>query len=288
MNAFSISLISGVLVFLGVFFTFDYWYDRAWGALKSETDRLTEQYKELFFQKTEKQVLREQFMLSGGLAVLIFFVMWPQLAISIPVSLGVFYGAWKLPRFYLTQILKPSRVAKFSVQMVDALTLMGNGLKSGLNVAQTVQIVVDEMPNPIKQEFGLVMSENRVGKSLEEAFDNLAKRLGSDDVLMFVTSVNILSETGGNIAETFQNITKTIRERLKLQSKITAMTAQAMTSAVIVGCLPFAMAIMLYFTDPETMRPLFTHPAGWGILFLVLVLEAVGFFVIMKMVKIKV
>jgi tight adherence protein B len=288
MNSFTISLFSGVLVFLGVYFTFNYWYDRAWGALKSETDLLTEQYNELFIQMDSVKVFRQQLFISGGISILFFLLMWPNIMFSIPFCLALFYFTWRLPRIYLKFFLKPNRVAQFSVQMVDALTLMGNGLKSGLNVAQTVQIVVDEMPNPIKQEFGLVLSENRVGKSLEEAFDNLAKRLGSDDVLMFVTSVNILSETGGNIAETFQNITKTIRERLKLQSKITAMTAQAMTSAVIVGCLPFAMAIMLYFTDPETMRPLFTHPAGWAILSLVLVLVSVGFFVILKMVKIRV
>ncbi len=288
MNTFAISLISASLVFLGVFFTFDYWYDRVWGSLKGECERLEEVYRDLFINKTKEQILRQQLYLSGGVSLLLFFAMWPEVLISIPASAIAFALVWRVPRFYYLNSVKPARVGQFSVQMVDALTLMSNGLKAGLNVAQTIQIVVDEMPNPIKQEFVLVLSENRVGKSLEDAFDNLAKRLGSEDVLMFVTSVNILSETGGNIAETFQNITKTIRERLKLQSKITAMTAQAMTSAVIVGCLPFAMAIMLYFTDPETMTPLFTTPAGWGILLLVIIFESVGFFVIMKMVKIKV
>jgi tight adherence protein B len=288
MNAFAVSLVSGSLVFIGIFLTFDYWYDRVWGSLKSECESLEAVYRDLFITKTQQQIIRQQVMISSIAALFFFVVMWPQIMISIPVSIGVFALMWKAPRFYFVNIVKPGRVAQFSVQMVDALTLMSNGLKAGLNVAQTIQIVVDEMPNPIKQEFGLVLSENRVGKSLEEAFDNLAKRLGSEDVLMFVTSVNILSETGGNIAETFQNITKTIRERLKLQSKITAMTAQAMTSAVIVGCLPFAMAVMLYFTDPETMTPLFTTPAGWLILLLVLVFEGIGFYVIMKMVKIKV
>ena len=83
--------------------------------------------------------------------------------------------------------------------MVDALSLMSNGLKSGLSVVQALGLVTQEMANPIQQEFSLVLSENKLGVSLEDAFTNLSKRVKSDDVEMFVTSINILKETGGNL-----------------------------------------------------------------------------------------
>ena len=288
MNTIAISFVGGAMMFFAVYLSFDYWYDRIWMRMLSVRDETLAVYKDLFIQKTAEQVLREQVILSSVVSGFFFFVMWPELMISIPVSLAAFYFSFRLPRFYLVNIVRPGRVRKFSVQMVDALTLMANGLNSGLNIPQTLQIVVDEMPNPIKQEFGFVLSENRLGKSLTEAFENLGKRVDSEDVSMFVTSVNILMETGGRLGETFNNIAKTIRERLKLQNKITAMTAQGMTSAVIVGALPWGLGVMLYMVDPVTMRPLFTHPAGWAILAVILMLEAAGFFVILKMVKIRV
>lgn len=288
MGAITVAIIAGVLIFLSIYLGFDYWYERIWGRMLKVRDETHAYYQDLFSTKTPEMVLRQQLSISGGTAGVFFLLMWPHVGIAIPFCAMVFWLTWKLPLLYLKFILRPSRINQFSVQMVDALTLMANGLKSGLNIPQTLQIVVDEMPNPIKQEFGFVLSENRLGKPIEEAFENLGKRITSEDVNMFVTSVNILSETGGNIAETFQNITKTIRERLKLQNKISAMTAQGMTSAVIVGALPWGLGAILYVTDPVQMKPLFTHPIGWGILFLILILESIGFLVILKIVKIRV
>jgi tight adherence protein B len=288
MNALFVAILSGALIFLAIYLGFDYWYEKVWGKMISIRDETYANYQDLFSTKSKDDVLRQQLYISGAIAGLFFVLMWPRVGIAIPFCAVVFWFSWRLPLIFLKHFVRPSRVGKFSVQMVDALTLMANGLKSGLNIPQTLQIVVDEMPDPISQEFGFVLSENRLGKPIEEAFENLGRRISSEDVSMFVTSVNILSETGGNIAETFQNITKTIRERLKLQSKIQAMTAQGMTSAVIVGALPWGLGVILYATDPVQMRPLFFHPVGWVILLMILMLESIGFFVILKIVKIKV
>ena len=112
---------------------------------------------------------------------------------------------------------------------------MGNALKSGLNLPQAMKLCVDEMQGPISQEFKTVLDKNRIGQSIEDGLTELSRRLPSEDVSMFVVSVNILRETGGNMAETFSTITTTIRERLKLKGKIDAMTAQGMTSAFVVS-----------------------------------------------------
>ncbi|RYE85302.1 MAG: hypothetical protein EOO65_00660, partial [Methanosarcinales archaeon] len=153
---------------------------------------------------------------------------------------------------------------------------------------QSIGLVAKEMPNPIKQEFDLVLSQNRMGVSVEEAFNGLAKRVESDDVEMFVTSLVILNETGGNLAETFDTISSTIRERLKLEKKIATMTAMGFYQGMMLLGAPVAIGFYLYTTDPEMMMPLFTTNIGWGIIIVVLILEIVAYFAISKIVKIDV
>jgi tight adherence protein B len=153
---------------------------------------------------------------------------------------------------------------------------------------QALGLVTQEMPNPIQQEFSLILSENKVGVSVEEAFNNFAKRVKSDDVEMFVTSVNILKETGGNLAETFDTIVTTIRERIKVEKKISAMVAQGLYQGMFVMAIPPLLGTILYTSDPALMEPLFTTPIGWLVLLIILSLEVAGFFVIMKVIKIEV
>jgi tight adherence protein B len=289
MGPLLVTIFSGFAFFLSLYLSFDYWYEKVWLKMIAIRDQTVAIGEELFVQKTPEQVLKEHFMVAGVPALLFFVLMFSvSLVMALIVSAMVFWFSWRLPILYLKHVVRPGRIKKFSLQMVDALTLMSNGMKSGLNVPQTLQIVVDEMPDPIRQEFGLVLNENKIGLTLEKAFENLGKRVPSEDVTMFVTSVNILRETGGNIAETFQTIVTTIRERVKLQNKISAMTAQGMTSAVIVGAMPWGLGVMLYMVDPQQMIPLFTTVLGWLILLAILILEAVGFFVIVKMVQIRV
>ena len=194
---------------------------------------------------------------------------------------------WKSPKPVVDWMYR-RRVSKMVFQMVDGLSLMSNGLKSGLSVVQSLGLVAQEMPNPIRQEFGLILSENKLGVSIEDAFLNLSRRVRSDDVEMFVTSVNILKETGGNLAETFDTIVTTIRDRIKVEKKIEAMTAQGLYQGIFVMCIPPILGVVFYQTDPEFMRPLFNTPIGWVIILAIIVLEAIGFFVIMKVIKIDV
>lgn len=289
MNAWLVAISAAGLVFIALFYSFDYWFEKIWvGNMLKTRDEAVKAFEDVFMAKTPEQVQNIQFGVAGGLAFLFLILLRTKIGVAIPVCALVFWYGWRLPLAYVKYWVRPQRVSKFSHQMVDALTLMANGLKSGLNIPQALQIVVAEMPVPIREEFGLVLNENKIGLTLEKAFENMAQRIPSEDVSMFVTSVNILRETGGNVAETFETITKTIRERIKLQNKISAMTAQGMTSAFIVGAMPWGIGIMLYGIDPETMGPVFTTLAGMAILLIITILEVIGFIVIMKMVRIRV
>jgi tight adherence protein B len=279
---------SGILFFLSVYLSFEFWYDKVWGSTLRIRDQTLAVYEDIFVDKTPEKVLNEILLISIPFSLLFSLLLFPHYIMMIIMFFLNFWWTRKILYWYQNSIVRAGRIKLFTTQLLDALILMTNALKSGLNVSQALQIVVDEMPTPISQEFNLVLSENKVGVTLEKAFDNLAKRIPTEDVNMFVTSVNILRETGGNLAETFDTIANTIRERFKLQSKIAAMTAQGMTSAVIMLCMPWGIGGLMYFIDPVMSRPLFTTIPGFLILGVILILEVIGYFVIIKIVNFRV
>jgi tight adherence protein B len=250
-------------------------------------DYIVERLGMMFIDIPPNQILMGLFGISFGFGTIVFLAFLPKLFPGIPFAMIATVVGWKIPKPIVNWMYN-KRVTQFVMQMVDALSLMSNGLKSGLSVVQALGLVTQEMPNPIQQEFNLILSENRVGVSLEDAFTNLSKRIKNDDVEMFVTSINILKETGGNLAETFDTIVATIRERIKVENKISALTAQGFYQGVFVMAIPPILAVVFFQTDPDFMRPLVTTPVGWIIVMGIFLLEVIGFFVIMIIVKIDV
>lgn len=207
--------------------------------------------------------------------------------------LGTIFGlilafvGFKAPRIIIDYLVE-RRIKAYSLQMVDALQLLSNGIRAGLSVPQAIGMIVEEMPAPISQEFNILLQQNRIGVPLEECFENLAKRVPLEDNDMFVSSVNILRETGGNLAETFDTIVEVIRERVRLQQKVDTYTAQGMFQGMTIGAMPYLLGFVYFIQDPNSMTPLFTTPLGWVMLFLALGFDIAGIYVIMKIVKIKI
>ncbi len=279
---------TGFCFFLGAYVPYSFWEDLVWNKkILRNRDELKSEYEDIFKLKTEKEVLKEILIWGFSVALFVIFIV-PNKYVGVVMGILLFFWGMRLPKMYTSAIVRKKRVSEFTAQMIDALTLMANGLRSGLNVPQTLQIVVDEMPAPVSQEFGLVLDQNRIGVPLEVGFENLAKRIKTEEIYIFATSVNILRETGGNMAETFDTIVKTIRERSKLQNKINALTAQGRTAGIIVGCVPFGVAGMMYAIDPDLVRPLFTTLPGFVIIMIALTLVGAGLFIINKMVQIEV
>jgi len=282
----------GVILFGLAVFLFSYHYSKRfldWLRFQSlgTRDYIVEKLNTMFIEIPPNQILIGLFSLSFGLGSIVFLSFLPKLFPGVPLAILTTIVGWKAPKPVVDWMYN-RRVRQFVLQMVDALSLMSNGLKSGLSIVQAMGLVAQEMPNPIQQEFNLVLSENKLGVSLEEAFTNLSKRIKTDDVEMFVTSINILKETGGNLAETFDTIVLTIRERIKVENKISAMTTQGFYQGVFVMAIPPILGVVFYQTDPDFMMPLFTTPLGWVFVMVIILLEVVGFFVIMKVIKIDV
>lgn len=277
----------GSVLLIGLLINGDKLYSWAGQKVLDETDWMHAKLDLMFVEIKKEKLLRLYSMYLIGVFVLGLFLLWPSVGGGFVFGLFFELVFWKMPGKFINAMHK-RRTKKFVVQMVDGLSLMSNAMKSGLNVPQALQLVSDELSNPISQEFALVLSQNKLGSTLEEALSNLSVRMPHDDIEMFTTSVNILKETGGNLAETFESIAYTIRERIKVESKIAAMTAQGVMQGVIVVLMPFALGAILYTIDPERIAPMFTTIPGWVLLTIMMSLQALGGFAIWKIVQVKV
>jgi tight adherence protein B len=250
-------------------------------------DYIVDRLKLMMIDIPSEKVLAYQVGFSLALGSLMFLVCLPNVKAGMALGALVAIIGWFLPK-PIVNMMYARRVNRFVEQMVDGLGLMSNGMRSGLSVSQAMGLVAQEMPDPIRSEFELVLNQNKLGASLESAFIDLSKRVVADEVEMFVTSVVILKETGGNLAETFDTITTLIRERIKVENKIQAMTAQAFWQGMILLCVPPFMGLTLSQSDPELMRPVFEHWLGWIGLSVVAILMIGAYFVIKKVTKIDV
>ena len=276
-----------ICIFTIVYLNVDTWLDFLHRKSLGQRDEIVH-YLELMFVEVDHQRLTTTLLLgSFGLGGIFFILFWPNFVISILFGTIFTLLGWSIPKHLVKQLYE-NRCNKFVEQMVDAMTILSNGVRAGLSVTQSMDRVVKNLPNPISQEFRLVLSQNQLGQSIEDALTELGERIPRPDVQMFVTSVNILKETGGNMAETFQTITFTIRERQKVEKKIQALTAQGIMQGVIISCIPFLLLGIFFAVDPNYVMPLFTTTLGLIALLLVIGLQILGGLLIRKIVTIKV
>lgn len=182
-------------------------------------------------------------------------------------TLNIFFAmafaamAYVIPGFYLNN-LRRKRVWKVEEQLVEGLELLGNSLKSGLTMQQAVELLVREFPSPIKQEFALVLSESRLGVEFTDALANMAERLKSNIVQILAAGVNVTKKVGGDLTVIFSNIAQTIRDQANIEGKLNAVTAQGRFQGLILGFMPFALVVILYFVDPGHIDVLFGYQIG--------------------------
>lgn len=243
----------------------------------------------MFIDISPNWVLLGLFVSSFGLGIFVFlvFLSFGNLFPGILFGSVLAFVGWKAPKPVIDYLFD-RRIEKFNTQLVDALGLMGNAIRSGMSTQQALSIVVEELPSPISQEFNLVLSQMKLGVTMEEAFVSLAKRTGTEDVDMFVTSVVILEEQGGDLGEAFESIIHTIRERIKVEKKIIALTAMGRTQGAGLFMMPFLLTGFIWFSDPEYIEPLFTKPLGWVLMLVILIFQLFGGFLVLKISKVKV
>jgi tight adherence protein B len=192
---------------------------------------------------------------------------------------------YSIPILFLRMKIQ-QRAKKFNNQLGDTLVLIANSLRTGYSFMQAVDMVSREMPPPISLEFARTLKEINLGIAAEEALNNMAKRVDSEDLDLVVTVVLIQRQVGGNLAEVLDNIAGTIRERVKIRGQIKTLTAQGRISGVVIGGLPFVLAMLIYAINPEYMRLLFSTPLGKYMLGGALLSQICGALVIRKIINI--
>lgn len=191
-----------------------------------------------------------------------------------------------LPPWYLKR-QKNKRIAAFENQLGDALVVMCNCLRSGLTLNQAFETIAGEMSEPISKEFSRVTTETRYGTPIEKALNSMVDRIGSDDLMLTVSAINIQRQVGGNLSEILQSISDTIKGRIKLKSEIKVLTATGRISGIVIGLLPVGLGLMIFLLNPSYMIGFVESSLGRMLLGVSVVMEALGFLVVRKIISIK-
>jgi len=187
---------------------------------------------------------------------------------------------------YLQLSIKRRQKA-FVNQLGDMLTMVANALRAGFSFLQAFELVAKEMDAPVGVEVRKVMNEINVGVTLEDALENMQRRVQSPDFELIVTAVLIQRQVGGNLAQILDTISGTIQERIRMRREVKALTAQGRASGVVLTLIPVFLAIALQIINPSYLAPLFQSPIGRMAIGGSIVLVILGYLVIMRIVDIK-
>ncbi len=196
-------------------------------------------------------------------------------------------AAGLLPFAYLI-MKKTQRVNKFQRQLPEALDMLARALRAGHAFMMGMKMVGDEFPDPIGPEFDRAVGEINFGVAAPVALAHLTKRIECQELKFFVTSVILQRETGGNLSEVIENISRLIRKRFELQGRVRALSAEGKLSALILIALPVFIALMISVVSPNYLTPLYADPIGHAMVILAVIMIVLGIAVIIKLIKIKV
>lgn len=223
-------------------------------------------------------------MIFAGVAVvagLVTYVKWRSPVISAMLALAIAVG---LPNMVIAR-RRAARIKKFVDNLPDALDIIVRGVRAGLPVNDTLRIIANEAREPVKSEFRRVIEQQALGISVPEALQKLAMRVPATETNFFAIVIEIQSKAGGNLSEAVGNLSKTVRERKKMRSKIGAMSMEALASAAIIGAVPFLVTAALYVSSPNYIGLLFTTNHGRIVTLIGLAWMAIGGFVMKKMIS---
>jgi len=180
------------------------------------------------------------------------------------------------------------RMKAFIDVFPDAVDVIVRGIQSGLPLGECMNIICTESQPPVSEEFRDIMESMRLGLPLDEAMERAVKRIPVPEFRFFGIVLSIQAETGGNLAETLGNLSDILRSRKKMKGKVLAMASEARTTAMVIGCLPFLMGLLLYVTSPDYITVLFTDALGQIMIGAGIVSMVIGTLVMAKMVNFKI
>ena len=252
------------------------------------------------FSEISVLVRLQLFLRQAGLKMRVATLLLVSLALSL---VGLLFGwMWNLPGLLMglsvlgaamipllvASVKRQMRFSKFEELFPDALDLLARSVRAGHAFTSGFELIADEMPEPLAEEFRTTYDQQNLGLPLGDALQNLIERVPGEDVRLFVTALQIQRESGGNLAEILDNLSEVIRERFKLYRHIKTSTAEGRLSLYFLMGLPVVTGIFMYLTNPDYMTPLIEEPLGHQLIQGAVALQIVGFFVIRKITNMKV
>lgn len=184
--------------------------------------------------------------------------------------------------------LKQRRRQRFEQQLPDTLRAFSGALRTGASIQTALKNVTSELSGPVAQEFLLILHEQRLGLPLAQALEHLQQRMPLESTQLLVSSLKIALQTGGNLAESLQQIADTLAAILQLQARVKALTSQGRMQAWIMAAMPVFLFLVLQALDPDNMNTLWQTYTGWAVLGVMLTLEVAGIYCIQRIVRIEV
>jgi tight adherence protein B len=182
--------------------------------------------------------------------------------------------------------LRKKRLALIDSQVPDMLAMAAGAMSAGASLMTALESVARDGPAPIKRELDMMLREVRLGIDLDIALDHLAARVSSEEMVMVAAAIKIARESGGNLSESLEKLSRAVRDRQNMEKKILALTAQGRMQALVMAALPFFLLYALFRLDPAAMEPMFHTVAGWAVFLAVCFWITVGHKVIRKIMDI--
>jgi len=199
----------------------------------------------------------------------------------------VIFLALAAPAFVL-QRRRTKRLRNFEEQLPDTLSLLSGSMRAGFSFAQGLESVANEASQPTRRELQRVFTESRLGRPIEDALEESANRMASIDLTWAVLAIRIQREVGGNLAELLDTVADTMKQRERMRGEIKALTAEGRFSGWILGIFPIAFAGVLYVSQPTYIGTLFSNSDGLMAIGASLVMTAIGFVWLRKILRIEV
>ena len=229
---------------------------------------------------------RNFYIVSAGVGLTVGLIALVLRQMPLIILGAAFAAGFGLPRWVVGMMAK-ARTKKFTEAFSDAIDIIVRGIKSGLPVHDCLKIIGKECPEPLAGEFRMLTENVGMGMSMDQALERMYERMPTNELRFFTIVLSIQSKTGGNLAEALGNLSTVLRSRKLMAEKIKALSAEAVASAFIIGCLPPGVVVLISVTAPTYMAPMFTDQRGHFMLMIAAFWMSCGIFVMRKMINFK-
>jgi tight adherence protein B len=250
--------------------------------------RQERRYEEVLQRRLLIDIRPRAVTLGGAVAMLVLAMLGYALSMSwLGAAIGVAIGAAAPP--VGMWLLRKRRLEQLERQLVSGIRTLASGVRAGLNLVQSMQLLANDGPPPLRQEIAHLLREYEYGMPLEDAMDAAAARIGSGDYRLLFAALQTHRQRGGDLGQTLDRIGESVREIQRLEDRVRTLTAQGRATARWLGAMPLAvMAIIYFLVNPEGVMAMFSEPLGKLMILAIAALNLAGFLWIRKIVNVDV